>query len=123
LCTCLNTALILHAHIISSLYQSHHTINHTYTTAKSAEQAAKAVTAETASGKQTAVTAPAPAAVQAAPSVPAAAAIGARPAAAVSPIAAVQQFSNEEEETPAPAVVQVPVAAAAPKEFSNSSKL
>jgi hypothetical protein len=82
------------------------------------------VTAETASTKLAAVTAPAPAgsAVEAAPSVPAAAMIGARPAAAVSPIAAVQQFSNEEEETPTLAVVYVPVAAEAPKEFSNSSK-
>jgi hypothetical protein len=101
-------ALTLSNHI---LIASHGIIQ---TTAKSAEQAAKAVSAETLSAKKTAVTAPAAAAVQAAPSAPAGAAVSA-PAAAVSPIAAVQQFSNEEEAAPAvqaPAI-QAPAAPAA----------
>jgi hypothetical protein len=96
-----------------------HTIVCFNATAKSAEQAAN-VSAETQSDKRQAVAAPL--GIEAETTEVPAYTAPAGVAAAESPIAAVEAFSNEEE-TPAPAIVApVPVAAAAPTEFSNSSK-
>jgi hypothetical protein len=90
---CTNTAL----HLLFSHANTHISL---YTTAKSAEQSAKAVSAETQSAKKAAVTAPVPFSSE--DNVP-------------------QEYS-----APAPAQVSAPIAAAAApaaKEFSNSGKL